>query len=164
MTKCLSKVHARTVAPLILFAVVVACGGEAALPPTNPPDFGMPCISSAVSKITLVSPTPNSVGNPDDFGPIVLGSTATLANGTFQAFVAGATLTPTGQVAQQSFQYYGVLIPTAPPAQRPDGFTFFYVSSDLGITWPAKSTISVYLGNQNAGCLPTILLGSFSLL
>jgi hypothetical protein len=120
---------------------------------TNPPQ----CRPPKGVQTVLVYPAPNATGIPDNFGLVVLGSTAALPAG-YQAAVINVTT--------QNGVYYNVVgvapspIPT-PNATPPFANPVYQASGNPGVTWVAGSTIAVYLNNTRSGCNPTYQLGSF---
>ena len=147
---------------LIFVATLAGCASKS----QTMIDIGQPCAPNNGIITTLVNPAPGSSNNPDAFTAVTLGSSGALAS-TFQVYITATTYTNTGSTKQQLSGYYTTLVNAASPASPVpmDGsqiLTAFQQSDNPGITWPAGSTIDIYLGNQAEGCVATEFLGSFT--
>jgi hypothetical protein len=118
-----------------------------------------PCAPPSGTTTVLVYPAPNSTGIPDNFGVIVVGSTATLPS-SYQAYVVNST-TQNAVI----FNFLGVPPTPLPTPKAVPGFAnpVYQASGNPGVSFVAASTITVYLNNANSGCGPTTALGSFTL-
>lgn len=140
---------------LVLAAVVLAgCNSNSG---SNPPTGT--CGPPVGTTVALVYPAPNSTGIPDNFGVVVLGSTAALPGG-YDVYVVNNT-------TQNSVYFNTVGVPPSPlpsPYATPAFANPVYQSSgNPGTTFVAGSTITVYLNNaNNQNCIPTTSLGSFT--
>ncbi len=116
-----------------------------------------PCAPPNGIQTILVYPAPGATGIPDNFGVVVLGSTAGLPSG-FQAYVVNDTT--------QNAVLFNVVGAPPNPLPTPNAVPSFanpvyQASGNPGTAFVAGSTISVYLNNVNSGCVPSVSLGSF---
>jgi hypothetical protein len=137
-----------------LLLLLAACGG-------GDSGFGVSgsCAPPAGTRTALVYPAPGSRGIPDDFGLVILGSTAALPP-TYQVHVVSS--------ARQALLFenmspapHPLPVPNTP---APFADPVYQSSANPGQTFAAGTTVSVYLNNENGSsyCLATLLLGSFA--
>jgi hypothetical protein len=135
----------------------VACNSSNNSPPAPPA-----CAPPNGTTTVLVYPAPGSTGIPDNFGQVILGSTAAGLSNTYQAFVFDSSSGVNG--------YYFATVTPAPsplpsPAATPTFLNPVYQSSSSTNPnlWPQGHTLSVYLNDQaNSSCTPQTSLGSFT--
>jgi hypothetical protein len=144
--------------PVGLFVVVWAlllggCGGGSGLSNSGA------CAPPSGVQTVLVYPEPGSTGIPDNFGLVVLGSTAALPP-TYQAHVVSST-------RQDALLFDGMSAPPnpLPMPNTPPAFAnpVYQASLNPSHTFAAGTTITVYLNNETGSsyCLATLNLGSF---
>jgi hypothetical protein len=132
--------------------LLTGCGGSTSTGSTNP--CGPPSGTSTV----LVYPAATSTGIPDNVGLIVLGSTVALPASYSVLVVNNST---------QNSAFFNPVGAPPNPIPNPNMVPVFanpvYQSSgNPGLTFVAGSSVSVYLNNSNSTCVPTSLLGTFS--
>lgn len=130
--------------------VLAGCNGNAS---SNPG----PCTPPNGIGTVLVYPAPGATGIPDNFGLVVLGSTAALP-ASYQVYVVNNST--------QNAVAFNTLGSPPNPLPTPNAVPTFsgpvYQSSgNPGATFVAGSSITVYLNNVNSGCVPTLSLGTF---
>jgi hypothetical protein len=108
----------------------------------------------------LVYPASGSVGIPDNFGLVVLGSTSPLPS-SYEVHVVNST----DQDALLFGSVAAAPIPLPSP-NKPPSFPnpVYQASLNPGQTFVSGTTVSVYLAETqgNTYCLATLLLGSFA--
>jgi hypothetical protein len=116
------------------------------------------CNPPSGTSTVLVYPAPGSTGIPDNFGLVVLGSSAALPGG-YQAYVVNNT-TNNAVV----FNVVGVAPNPLPTPYATPTFPnpVYQASGNPGTTFVAGSSITVYLNNAASSCYPTLALGSFT--
>jgi hypothetical protein len=144
--------------PVGLFVVSSAlllggCGGGSGLS-----NSGACALPNGV-QTALVYPAPGATGIPDNFGLVVLGSTAPLPP-TYQAHVVNSTRQDALLFDGMSAPPNPLPVPNAPPAFANP---VYQASVNPGHTFAAGTTVTVYLNNENGNsyCLATLNLGSF---
>jgi hypothetical protein len=105
-----------------------------------------------------VYPAPGATGIPDNFGLVVLGSSSVLPL-SYGTYIVNNTT--------QNAGYFNNLGTAPNPLPTPNALPTFpapvYQSSgNPGVSFVAGSSLSVYLNNTSSNCVPTLLLGSFS--
>jgi len=145
--------------PVGFFAAVsvlllAACGGGNSLSTRGQ------CTPPSGTQTTLVYPAPGATGIADDFGLVVLGSTAALP-ASYQVHVVNNTGQNAVLFGSMSAAPNPLPTPIAPPAFANP---VYQASVNPGQTFAAGTIVSVYLNEENgsAYCLATLKLGSFS--
>jgi len=118
------------------------------------------CAPPSGTQTTLVYPAPGATGIPDDFGLVVLGSTAALPP-SYQVHVVNNTGQNAVSFGSMSAATDPLPTPNAPPAFASP---VYQASVNPGQTFAAGTIVSVYLNEEtgSAYCLATLKLGSFS--
>jgi hypothetical protein len=118
------------------------------------------CAPPSGTLTTLVYPAPGATGIPDNFGLVVLGSTAALPS-SYQVHVVNST----GQDALL-FENVSAAPNPLPTPNAPPTFAnpVYQASLNPGQTFVAGTVVSIYLNNESGSgyCLATLKLGSFS--
>lgn len=146
--------HRTILGVLGLAAILAACNSGAGTAPITA--CGPPANVSTV----LVYPAPNATGIPDNFGYVVLGSTAALP-AYYQAYIVDNTT--------QLAAYFSPVVTQPGPIPSPNTTPSFanpvYQQSGNTVgTFPAGGSITVYLNNgNNQNCVPSTALGTFTL-
>ena len=140
--------------PLLLGAVAIAFAGCSNNNNNNPGQCSLPSGTQTV----LVYPAPGATAIPDNFGLVVLGSTSALPS-SYGTYVVNNTT--------QNAGYFNNVGTPPNPLPTPNALPTFaapvYQSSgNPGVSFVAGSSISVYLNNTSSNCVPTLLLGSFT--
>jgi len=145
--------------PFGLFAVasalaLAACGGG-----NSSPGIGGTCEPPSGTRTALVYPAPGSTGIPDNFGLVVLGSTAPLPS-SYQVHVVNST--------RQDALLFENMSPAPSPLPSPNAAPPFadpvyQASVNPGQTFATGTAVSVYLNNETGSsyCISMLLLGSF---
>lgn len=124
---------------------------------TNPPAPGPTCSPPNGTQSSLVYPAPGATAIPDQFGQVVIGSTAALPSSWNVVLVTA--LSPAG-AGGGKFQSATPPFPT--PNATPSFANPVYQSSSFaGATFPGE-VVTVYLNNTSTNCTPVGPLGSFT--
>jgi len=140
--------------PLFLGAIAIAIAGCSSSNNNNAGQCSLP----SGTKTVLVYPAPGATGIPDNFGLVVLGSSSVLPL-SYGTYIVNNTT--------QNAGYFNNLGTAPNPLPTPNALPTFpapvYQSSgNPGVSFVAGSSLSVYLNNTSSNCVPTLLLGSFS--
>ena len=128
----------------------------------NITDYNAPgaCTPPAGVDVSLIYPEPGSTGVPNNFSEIIVASSVVggLSSG-YRTYVTNANNTTSNLYGY--LQPYPNPLPTPNAAPPFSGQVTYQLSESPGITWPASSSLQVYLaGSPN--CRPVDLLGSFT--
>lgn len=124
---------------------------------TNPPAPGPTCSPPNGTQSALVYPAPGATAIPDQFGQVIIGSTAALPSSWNVVLVTA--ISPNG-VSAGKFQSVSPPFPT--PNATPSFANPVYQSSSVGsATFPGE-VVTVYLNDTATNCTPAGPLGSFT--
>jgi hypothetical protein len=115
------------------------------------------CAAPSGVQVSLVYPAPNSSNVPANFSQVIFGATQALPS-SYHAYVQSGLST---SASFQGVQAAPSPLPS-PYATPPFANPLYQSSLSDGTTWTANSTVSVYLAQSGAGCVPQEFLGSFS--
>jgi hypothetical protein len=132
---------------------IAGCGGNSSVSTSGS------CALPSGTQTALVYPAPGATGIPDNFGLVVLGSTAPLPP-TYSVHVVNSTRQNALLFSNVRAAPNPLPVPNAPsPFNNP----VYQASVNPGQTFVSGTTVSVYLNNESGSsyCLSTLNLGSF---
>jgi hypothetical protein len=150
-------------AALVVVGFIAGCGPNQNF---NPYTVDPPCYPPNGVQVSLIYPAPNASNVPSNFGEVILASSTSSLPYYYRAYVSDGSI-------QNNLFAEVTAYPSPSPFPSPfaspvfTGPPFYQISSSPGVTWPASSMLSVYLGEGplvlNNQCQPALLLGSFTI-
>lgn len=132
-------------------AVLAGCGQSVnATPPA--------CVAPAGVGVQVIYPAPGATGIPDAFTQVILATQGGLP-ATFDVTLVGPTFS--------GIAYFGSVLPAPTPFPSPaatPSFTnpTYLTSTNGGYTFAPGTTLTAQLNDLNSNCVPSTVLGTFT--